>query len=114
MAPASFTPYGGLVNRKGICLGFASTYQLLMDMAGVECITVVGAAENSTEDHAWNQVRLDGEWYCVDPTWDYGYYPVLERLFFFNRTSDFFAGNVPQHQWDYDSVPEAEGTRYAS
>ena len=113
VVPTSFTPYGGLVNRKGICLGYASTFQLLMDMAGVECITVVGAAENSTEDHAWNQVRLDGEWYCVDPTWDYGYYPVLERLFFFNRTSDFFAGNVPQHQWDYGNVPEAEGTQYA-
>ena len=110
----SYTPYGGLVNRKGICLGFASTFQLLMDMAGVECITVVGAAENSTEDHAWNQVRLDGEWYCVDATWDYGYYPALNYLYWFNRTSDFFAENTPNHQWDYGSVPEAEGTQYAA
>lgn len=110
---ASYTPYGGLVNHKGICLGFASTFQLLMDMAGVECITVVGAAENSTEDHAWNQVRLDGEWYCVDATWDYGYYPTLGYLYWFNRTSDFFADTTPSHQWDYGSVPEAEGTQYA-
>lgn len=109
----SYTPYGGLVNHKGICLGFASAFQLLMDMAGVECITVVGAAENSTEDHAWNQVRLDGEWYCVDATWDYGYYPTLGNLYWFNRTSDFFAETSPGHQWDYGSVPEAEGTQYA-
>lgn len=109
----SCTPYGGLVNRKGICLGFATTFQLLMDMAGVECITVVGAAEDSTEDHAWNQVRLDGEWYCVDATWDYGYYPALRHLYWFNRTSSFFADTTPNHQWDYGSVPEAEGTRYA-
>lgn len=110
---ASYTPYGGLVNRKGICLGFASTFQLLMDMAGVECITVVGATLNSTEDHAWNQVRLDGQWYCVDTTWDYTYYPARGYLYWFNRTSDFYAESSPQHQWDYDSVPEAEGTRYA-
>ena len=44
--------------------------QLLMDLAGVECITVVGASSGSTSDHAWNMVRLEGEWYCVDPTWD--------------------------------------------
>lgn len=109
----SYTPYGGLVDHKGICLGFASTFQLLMDMAGVECITVVGACEDSTEDHAWNQVKLDGEWYCVDTTWDYGYYPTLGYLYWFNRTSDFFADTKPNHQWDYGSVPEAEGTKYA-
>lgn len=30
----SFTPYGGLVNRKAVCLGYATTFQLLMDLAG--------------------------------------------------------------------------------
>ena len=108
---ASCTPYGGLVNGKGVCLGFASTFQLLMDMAGVECITVVGASRMSTENHAWNQVRLDGEWYCVDAAWDNSYYPHLR---WFNQTSDFFAQTSPGHQWDYGSVPEAGGTRYAA
>ena len=105
VSPDSFTPYGGLVKGKGVCLGFASVFQLLMDMTGVECITVVGAAYNSEEDHAWNMVRLDGEWYCVDATWDWTYYNDMGYMRYFNVTSDFMA---EEHQWDYDNVPEAD------
>ena len=99
----SYTPYNPLTEGKGVCLGFATTFQLLMDMAEVECITVVGAAFECREDHAWNMVRLDGAWYCVDPTWDTG--NTVWR--YFNVTSDYMAQT--DHQWDYASVPEATG-----
>ena len=103
----SYTPYGGVVNRKAVCLGYASTIQLLMELAGIECITVVGAAQGG--DHAWNQVRLDGEWYCVDVTWDWSYWEdgtMKGREWrYFNTTSDYMART--NHQWDYDNVPEA-------
>ena len=107
----SFTPYGGLVNRTAVCLGFAATFQLLSDLAGVECITVVGASSASTEDHGWNMVRLNGNWYCVDVTWDsnyreYGYSRGRESDWhYFNITSDEMAAT--DHQWDYAHVPEA-------
>lgn len=100
MDPASYTPYGVLIRGKGVCLGFATTFQLFMDLCDVECITIVGASHQSTSDHAWNMVRLNGEWYCVDPTWD-----LSGRLRYFNVTSDYMAGT--DHQWDYDHVPEA-------
>ena len=106
----SFTPYGGLVKRKAICLGFATTFQLLMDLAGVECATVVGASHNSRSDHAWNMVRLNGEWYCVDVTWDanaweQGVGGEAEEWDYFNVTSDDMADS--DHQWDYANTPEA-------
>ena len=107
----SFTPYGGLVNHTAVCLGYATTFQLLMDMAGVECITVTGAAHASREDHGWNMVRLNGNWYCVDVTWDanyreYGSTRGREREWvFFNITSDYMAAT--DHQWDYANTPEA-------
>ena len=101
----SYTPYSPLLEGKGVCLGFASTFQLLLDMCGVECLTVVGAAYSSREDHAWNMVRLNGNWYCVDPTWDAG--RTDSRLWlFFNVTSSWMA--MTDHQWDYSAVPEAE------
>ena len=100
----SYTPYNPLTEGQGVCLGFASAFQLLMDMCGVECITVVGAAYGSRDDHAWNMVRLDGEWYCADPTWDCGV--SQHRWRFFNVTSDAMARS--NHQWDYGTVPEAE------
>lgn len=106
----SYEPYGPLIKGKGVCLGCAETFRLLMDMAGIECITVTGAAYMNRENHAWNMVRLDGEWYCADPTWDLGPWIVrdgetLAEYTYFNVTSDFMA--LTDHQWDYDSVPEA-------
>ena len=107
--PASSTPYGPLVNGKGICIGFATAFQLLMDMAGVECITVVGADDSNRGDHAWNMVRLYGNWYCVDVGWDSN---IREEGVsdgwswqFFNVTSDYMAAS--NHQWDYANTPEA-------
>lgn len=101
----SFTPYGGLVDNKAVCLGIATTFALLMKMAGVECVTVVGASEDSVEDHAWNMVRLNGEWYCADPTWDLG---NGWEWYFFNVTSDYMAKT--DHQWDYANTTEATAT----
>lgn len=99
----SYQPYGPLIEGKGVCLGFAETFRLFMDMAGIECITVTGAAFHSREDHAWNMVRLNGEWYCADPTWDDSSRPP--DFIYFNVTSDWMART--DHQWDYASVPEA-------
>ena len=116
----SYEPYGPLIEGKGVCLGYAETFRLLMDMAGVECITVTGAGFQNRENHAWNMVNLDGEWYCADPTWDQdnsgrdfqGYQEIgLDQYFtYFNVTSDFMA--LTNHQWDYDSVPEATAQDY--
>lgn len=111
----SYTPYGGLVNRAGVCLGYASTFQLLMELAGVECIAVLGTG-HSSEPHAWNMVRLNGEWYGVDATWDWSFYNggmMNGREWrFFNVTSDYLART--NHQWDYDSVPEATAEDYGA
>ncbi len=108
-APESLSPLTFLRDKKGICLGYANTFQLLMDLLDIECVTVIGAAFGSTEDHAWNMVRLDGDWYCVDVTWDDTGGSVSHG--FFNVTSSYM--RQTNHQWDYDTVPEAEGLAYA-
>lgn len=110
-------PYGMLVGRYGNCLGYATTFQLLMDLTGVECITVTGATHSSTADHAWNMVKLEGEWYCVDVSWDD---PVSEeqsylssevtRHKYFNVTSQYMYDSY--HQWDYEAVPWTAATRF--
>lgn len=107
----SYEPYGPLIKGEGVCLGYATTFQLLMDMAGIECITVTGAAFGNRENHAWNMVKLNGEWYCVDSTWDIA--PVfihVNQYNYFNVTSQYMADT--DHQWDYDSVPEATAEDY--
>lgn len=114
--PGSLDPSGPILEGRGICLGYSTAFQLLMDLAGVECITVVGAARGSTEDHAWNMVRLDGEWYCVDSTWDDPIQTdssssgITKNYYWFNITSEQMRES--DHQWDETAVPEATASRF--
>ena len=55
---------GLLLNNLAVCSGYASTFQLLMMIAGVDCEYVF------TDSHAWNLVQIDEEWYHIDVTWD--------------------------------------------
>ncbi len=63
---------GVLLNKTAICRGYAQTYQYLMNLQGIECGYVYG------DDHCWNIVKLDGDWYYVDTTWGD---PVLESVY---------------------------------
>ena len=65
----SENPYGVLVENRGICLGYATTFQLFMDMKNIPCLTIY-AADDDGEEHGWNQVEIDGKWYYTDITWD--------------------------------------------
>jgi len=55
---------GLLLNNLAVCSGYASTFQLLMSFADINCEYVF------TDTHAWNLVQLDDEWYHIDVTWD--------------------------------------------
>ncbi len=109
--PHNDNPYGFLTGKKGICLGYASTFQLLMEMSGIECVTVHGMSHGNTEEHAWNLVKLDGDWYAVDVTWDdpVASFSVPRSMAhqYFNVTSEYL--RQTDHQWDASAVPEAEG-----
>lgn len=58
------TAYGALVNKEAVCEGYAKAYKLLMDAMGIPCDVVIN------EEHAWNVVCLEGNWYLVDVTND--------------------------------------------
>ena len=62
--------YNGLGGHGELqCQGYAKTTQYLCDLAGIECMTVVG---NNTEGstHAWNVVYCENGYYILDTTWD--------------------------------------------
>lgn len=60
--------YGALVEKKAVCEGYSRAFQLLCNRLGIDCIKISGTANGTA--HAWNNVKLDGEWYDVDVTWD--------------------------------------------
>lgn len=71
--PDENTAYGALVRGKAACEGYARALLLLLDQQGIDSVVVTGNATNSAGDtskHAWNKVRVDGDWYHVDITWN--------------------------------------------
>ncbi len=63
-----YTPYGCLINGKAVCSGYSKAYKMILDRLGIECIILDGMAGGIT--HAWNCIKMDGEYYLVDVTWD--------------------------------------------
>lgn len=63
----SFTAYGALMNGRCVCAGYAAAFKLLADAAGLQSVVVTGNLEG-TLPHAWNKVRIDGEWEILDVT----------------------------------------------
>ena len=65
--------YGTLVEKKAVCEGYARTCKYILDELDIPCIIACGIAKNSqnvTESHAWNYVKVDGNWYALDVTWN--------------------------------------------
>lgn len=56
-----------LLNGRSVCQGYAKAFQLLCQRAQVPALLVTGRVNG--QGHAWNLIRVDGQWYFVDPTW---------------------------------------------
>lgn len=70
--PNVYTAYGALIEGKAVCAGYSKAFQQIAHKAGLETVYVSGIADNGGgyESHAWNKVKLDGDWYNIDVTWD--------------------------------------------
>ncbi len=55
------------LGKETVCQGYASAMQYLLTKLDVPCVIVTGTARGGS--HAWNLVKLDGEWYYADTTW---------------------------------------------
>lgn len=63
--------YGCLIEGKAICTGYTAAFQYFMDALGVESGRISGnTPEGSATGHQWNYVKVDGEYYYIDLTWD--------------------------------------------
>jgi transglutaminase-like putative cysteine protease len=72
------TPEAVFQNRRAVCAGYANLFAAMGQAVGEEIVTLTGDVPTPTESwefesHAWNAVRIEGEWYLVDVTWNAGY-----------------------------------------
>ena len=92
-----------LTRGFGTCQAYESAYAKLLSAAGIE-----NAETRDTYDgHTWNAVKLDGEWYQVDCTWDdtsdnfYG--DLDQRHLYFCLTDELMAIAHPGHEKIYSA-----------
>lgn len=66
-----YNAFSGGTSKQGNiqCAGYAKAMQYLCDKAGIDCMVITGTNENGST-HAWNKVKVEGEWYNLDSTWD--------------------------------------------
>lgn len=58
--------YSFFVSGKGTCQAYTQLYTAVLRECGIEAHFVA----SDTIDHMWNYVKINGEWYHVDLTWD--------------------------------------------
>lgn len=86
----SYTAEGALVKGAAVCDGYAKAFLQMAKACGLEAKYVSGKAGACYEsdgllgniNHAWNKVKLDGQWYHVDVTWED---PVPENSYGFGN-----------------------------
>lgn len=103
------TAYSVLIEGEGQCQGYAEAFTALLMISGVETKVISGDALDVSatyQPHAWNLVKIDGDWYHADVTWDdpipdTGGSAIHTYLF---RSDDFFERD---HAWSdlFDDCP---------
>lgn len=101
--------YTVLAEHGGVCQGYALLAHSMLQKLGIETKYIVGYV--GQEGHAWNLVKLDGQWYHLDTTWNdpvpdrkgavrYQYFLVDDRTM------------AKDHTWIAEDYPKATSTKY--
>ena len=62
------TSYGAIVEGTALCDGYSYAFKQLCDMSGIECSVVYGIG--NSRPHAWNLLKIGGQYTYTDLTWD--------------------------------------------
>lgn len=108
------TIIGSLLKRKCVCDGFSKLYKLILDELGIENYLIYGKGFvhtlSDSEEHAWNLVKIDNDFYHVDVTYDatlsmhdyirYDYFLIDDTLISMD------------HYWNRSIIPNANNNKF--
>lgn len=106
--------YGALVNGRAACEGYSRAAKLLFDEVGIESALVSGISKDEGGEegpHMWNAVKINGDFYYLDCTWDD---PVSEngeemKLYsYFNITTKMISKTHSEFSYNFVCIDTAE------
>jgi hypothetical protein len=113
-------PTGGnaetaLKERKAVCDGYSGLFETMAHNSGLEVVKISGFAKGyqysigkgigTKPNHAWNAIKINGEWKLMDCTWGAGY--IGEDKKFHRRFSPYYF-LAPPEEFIYAHFPEDE------
>ena len=104
--------YGALIEGKAVCQGYAQSLAMILNNLNVECHTIVAMTKGSNPVlHEWVRVKLDGEWYYIDLTWDDTPWAEDKNYKYFLINTDMISRD---HETGYSLAggPEVDGSKY--
>lgn len=108
----SATAYGCIVEGRAKCAGYADAFLQTAKLCGLDVKYIYN------RQHAWNLIKLDGDWYHVDVTWEdptgvddgrYGFDKLRNE--YINLTDSAISKVLYHKTWSPDSTA-AKGTKY--
>lgn len=115
--PWSASIYGALVKKECSCEAISEAFEYILNLYNIETIGVTGISGFATNEggdyglHKWNMVKLDGDWYHFDVTWDIkkDLSKFLPYTYFAVDTKTISFSHLPFFE---DLTPKATATKY--
>ena len=119
-ASTSQLPADVFTKRKAVCAGYANLFAAMAQAVGEEVVTLHGDVFGFSKEpasHAWNAVRIEGDWYLLDVTWNAGYIDDTGTFFqnyrthyLFTPPQEFVRRHFPSDpSWQLLSTPLSRG-----
>ena len=106
---------GAFINFRIVCEGYARGLLFLLQRAGILGIYIAGDTPQGM--HAWNKVRIDGQWYNIDPTWNDPVFGVDAEViydYFLKNDAEFHINHTPKTgTYGYAVLPDSADQSYA-
>ena len=108
---SQYSAYTLLTEKKGVCQAYALLMVKMLQELKFDVKYVKGYSNN--ELHAWALVKVDGEWYHIDPTWNDPIGSKSDEVWYkFFMLTDKLISNT--HSWETSEYPVAKSEKYKS
>ena len=104
-----YTAYAALINKTAVCQGYATLLYAMLEQAGIDTRVIAGLGNgsgDSWENHAWNIVELEDQYYLCDATWDHNRAVYDVEYDYFLKGNDDFVKHVASQEYQTEAFQE--------